>query len=174
MKTSRFFVLASLLLALSSCNKDEPDGPNYSADNNITFTINGVEKELLYKVPASDPFFNAYLVNDQIVQIQRMVSEQSSEAINLLLENTDLDALSLPHTFRFSNDSTSSSLTFFYYDEDNNAYGQNILDPSSFELLLEKKENDLLEGSFEGVLYHSVTDSVIIENGNFSIWVKRY
>lgn len=174
MKPPLFLALIISLFHLSSCKKDEPQAPDYSTGNSVSFEVNGTAKNLTYKVPASDPFFNAYLFEDQIIQIQRLVSQGSPEGVNFTFDRIKLDQLNLPATFGYSNDSNSISLSFFYYDENNVSYGQNILDPDDFQLELSSKTNDVLEGSFSGRLYSVDGDTLSIENGVFEVWVKRY
>lgn len=117
------------------------------------------------------------------IKMERSVAENDFRGWDILISEVDLDSWKLPDTLNLSSSfddiqievsyyssATESFSSDYNYATDGTSYGDD-----SFKLIVTSKQNDIIEGTFEGVLRNGsdISDTVSATEGKFKIKIYR-
>lgn len=179
------FISLLICLGFSSCTpeKDSEDEPVINNEYYIEGKVDGGLLHATYTCPYSNCVETSgyYLEDMQMIQIYRRMSLNDYRAWEIIIENVDLNTLTVPTTITPSG--TEENPLYFdvtYYTQASNLSPGWISDgislgENSFTVTITSKTNDILEGTFSGTL-RSGSDfdlTKTITEGKFKIKLYR-
>lgn len=170
---TRSLFLLLMLNLFSFCSKKESISEVKEFEGYVIAHINGDKIRADYKPILGDPVYNAYYKSEKNILFSRRLNSKQKHGYRIEIKDVNLDQVNFPLKLQH-NTSGNPSVNFAYIDENDSLWQMNIAAPMMFELNLEKYQNNRIYGTFEGILYQSMQDSLVVKEGKFEIELKIY
>ncbi|MGB0806594.1 MAG: hypothetical protein ACPGRC_07880 [Salibacteraceae bacterium] len=176
LKKAFSLILIISALGYSSCKKEEEVQPPSEVNNHITFNADGDLLELKFSVLLQDPVFNAYYVDAESIDMQRLKENGNPQRLVFALDRIDLENTNLPITIHYSTNFNEPTVSVTYVDDSNTPFGTNTNNGQDFMVTINEYSNNVINCSFNGTLYsgNQTNPSVEITNGEVNLELMEY
>lgn len=141
-------------------------------EGNISFTANDASFDCKYIDPLSMSVSHLDIKKDgsySMIRLERGSTEQLTEKISLLIINYDPEKMTLPYKVF----PAAGKQAVLQYDVKISGIYISYLAKDNFELTITAFKDDIIEGTFAGVVTNSAGKGVQIKNGKFKAKLKR-